>query len=308
MIAAPVAGATSPAPDPQRAGPSPSSALASPDPGQPTAGIAWLDAPLPLDAPAGSTIVVGALLQQPDFIGVLQFATPHFNLAPATGGAAPSSANGVPDWKGHYVARLVVPRGGVGVLSIGLPGTICENDTCVAGDWPFRPISVGAPTGLPLPFVSTVTLDVANAAPRAHEPFEVNVDLLPRVAWPNPLTLPDALVLEVKVAQGPLLAEVPLLRAGGSAASTGRYAGQVTVDVAGDVVIQVATKASPNTEDLYGTAIRRLTVQSAASAPGPAVDGRGGGLPDWLPAALAAGGLLVALVLILGGRRRGTQG
>jgi len=63
-----------------------------------------------------------------------------------------------------------------------------------------------------------------------------------------------------------------------------------------------APAAGPAIEDLYGTALRRITVQpEAAAAPGPA-DSESG-LPGWAPAGLAAGLLLLAALLIVGGRR-----
>ena len=280
------------------AGSSPSVApLTSEPPGRTTAGVAWLDAPVPRGAPAGSTITVGAVLVEGDSANLMQFATPAFRLSPASGAAPATLANGTPDWRGHFVAHLEVPAGGAGELRVGLPGTICVNDACTAGDWPFE-IRVGPPTGLPLPLLTTADLVLADATLTAHATTAVEVDLAPRITWPQPLALPDRLVLEVRVPQGPTVAEIPLDR---EAAGGGRYTGSLSLDQPGDYVVQVAVAANPIEDDLYGTAIRRLTVVGAAEPP-PATAEDSSGLPEWWPRGLAAAGLVLAVVLIVRGR------
>jgi hypothetical protein len=279
------------------ASPSPTVApVTSEPPGPTTAGVAWLDGPLPRDAAPGSTITVAAILVQGDGADLMQYVTPAFRLSPATGGGPATVANGTPDWRGHFVAHLEVPSGGVGELGIGLPGTICVNDSCTTGDWPFE-IRIGPPVGLPLPLVTTAALVLADSTVAARAQAAVEVDLAARVDWPEPLALPSQLILEVRVAQGPTVAEVALDR---DAARLGHYAGNLSLEEPGDYVVQVAVTKEPTEGDLFGTAIRRLTVVAAADPP-PTL-ATASGLPDWWPLGLAAIALVLAAVLILRGR------
>jgi hypothetical protein len=105
------------------------------------------------------------------------------------------------------------------------------------------------------------------------------------------------------VPQGPTVAEVDLDR---DAAGGGRYTATLSLDEPGDYVVQVAVAKDPIEDELYGTAIRRLTVVAAAAP--PATVDAATGLPDWWPLCLAALALVVAGVLILRGRSAEASG
>src|SRR5205814_5027001 len=176
--------------------------------------------------------------------------------------------------------------------------TFCEGSSCVTRDWPFEPIDVGPPPGLPLPLTSTATILPPSAPVIARQPATIEADLRGRIDWPALPATPDHLVLEVRVPQGPVVAEVALEA---SPPGSGHFAGQVTLSQAGDYVVQVAAIENPGPGDLFGTALRRLTVQPA-STPVATTD-TGTGLPDWWPAGLAVVGLLLAGLLLLRGAR-----
>jgi hypothetical protein len=281
-------------------GPSPAATLEPLPTGDEVAGRAWLDAPLPADAPAGSTIVVGALVVFTDPVGgagLVGGATLRARLYPAQGDAPASVATARSDWRGHFVASLEVPPGGVGRMTIGEPGRFCNDSGCKDLDFLFEPVEVGPPADLPLTFTSTARI-VPPETITARQPATIEVDVQPRVAWPDPgLVLPDRLVLEVRVPRGPVLQELPIANA---PADPGHYAGSLTLIEPGDYVLQLATTTNPSEAQRFGTAIVAITV-----APAPAVAPSSSGPPDWLPLALAVTGLTVAGILILRGRPKG---
>ena len=90
-----------------------------------------LDAPIPSDAIEGTLIDVGFTVASPydpgaPFLGVPVFIRlqPRSTSAEATEGTGIESGPG----SGRYLARLMVPPGGIGAVEAGL-----RNETCTAG-------------------------------------------------------------------------------------------------------------------------------------------------------------------------------
>ncbi len=264
-------------------------------------GRAWLDQPLPTTASAGETIHVGFVVAQRDGAGLVTGATLRVRLISAAGPAEATQANGVQDWPGHYNATIEVPTAAVGRIEISLPGSFCNDNGCIDQPFLFEPVEVGPPHDLRLPLISTATIAVTTATITARTPASIQVEVHPRVAWPAPgLDLPATLIAQARVPQGPILQEVELTRQG---VDGGHYAGAITIDEPGDVVLQVATMANPGPEDLFGAGLVRVRVLAAAASVAPTA-AAGGGLPAWTPAALVVAVLGVAVVLVVAGGRR----
>ena len=108
---------------------------------------ARLDAPIPADSPAGTTIEVGWTTFQTDGQGgsIVAFSgAPVFIALRAPGAEAPGTlvfGDEYPSGSGHFTASIVVPDGGIapGGVVIGLRGTVCEaGTTCVHHDLAFE--------------------------------------------------------------------------------------------------------------------------------------------------------------------------
>jgi hypothetical protein len=262
-------------------------------------GRAWLDAPLPTTASPGSTVRIGYLLTTDDG-SLFVNSSVRMRLYPAGGDAEPATANGIRDWPGHYVAQIVVPAGGVGRAEFAIPGTFCNDaGQCLETEYVFEPIQAGPPTDVSVALLATARLAPAGSSV-ARRPTTIEIDVQPRVDWPAPgLTLPDELVLQVRIPQGPVVTEVS---ASQSPADARHFTGTVTLDQPGDYVIQLASTTDPQETDLFATALIRLTVEPAPAVPAPATPS--GGLPEWWPLAAAAAALILSLGLIARGGRR----
>jgi len=280
----------------------------TPDPeplptGQMVVGEAWLDAPAPTGGTPGSQIRVGAFLWSPEGHEAVRGATLQVRLLPATGAAEPSISTGAQDWPGHYVSTLTVPEGGAGRLELWLPGHVCNESGCTDPELTFEVRGSGPPPDASAVLLSTATLHAAASNVKAGEPFDVDVQVAPRVAWPGAgLVLPEQLAIQVRFVQGAVIEEVPAPRAG---PDPGHYRASVALDTLGEFVLQAALRPGAAEDELYGTAITRVVVVSAggAAAPSPGAAASQGGLPEWWPLAAGAALLIVALLLILGGRR-----
>jgi hypothetical protein len=103
--------------------------------------VASLDAPIPPGAEPGSEIEVGWSAGWPDGAGGLDpiVGSPVFIRLTSVDGSERVEASGTeqPSGSGHYVATITVPRGGVGLVEIGLRGESCMNGECVRSDIPF---------------------------------------------------------------------------------------------------------------------------------------------------------------------------
>jgi hypothetical protein len=262
-------------------------------------GRAWLDAPLPTTAARGSTVRIGYLLIHDDGS---PFSSPSLpmRIYPTAGDAGRTTANGIRDWPGHYVAQAIVPEGGIARVEFAIPGSFCNDaGQCLETDFVFEPVEVGPPTDVSVALLATARLAPAESSV-ARRPTTIEIDVQPRVEWPTPgLTMPDELVLQVRIPQGPVVTEVS---AGRSSADARHFTGVVTLDQPGDYVVQLARTTDPQETDLFATALIRLTVEPAAATPAPAAPS--GGLPDWWPLAAAAAALILSLGLIARGGRR----
>ncbi len=281
---------------------------ASPSPGPtPRAhapGQAWLDGELPIGAPEGATVVIGALLWSPDQGDVVTNITPRFRIHPASGKAPPAVANGVPDWRGHYTAELVVPRGGFGSLEIGIPGTFCaDTGSCVQQEFLFD-VAVGPPVDVKLTAFASGSLSLSAATVEARRSISIDVQVGTNVQWPGRVAYPSRLFLQVRERQGQLVLEVP---AEPGQFGDGSYSGNITLDQPGDYVVQLATTAGATGADLFPEALQAFTVTPATQAtPAPvlAPAGDGAAAPEWWPLALGAFGVVVAGLLFLRGAGR----
>ena len=120
---------------------------------------AALDAPIPPGAEPGSEIDVGWSAGWPDGAGRLDpiIGSPVFIRLTSVDGSEKVEASGTerPSGSGHYVATITVPRGGVGLVEIGLRGESCVNGECLRSDIAFelsdedRLPQLGEPIGAP---------------------------------------------------------------------------------------------------------------------------------------------------------------
>jgi hypothetical protein len=103
--------------------------------------IALLDAPIPPGTEPGTEIEVGWSAGWPDGAGGLDpiIGSPVFIRLTSVDGLEQVEASGTerPAGSGHYVATITVPRGGVGLVEIGLRGESCVNGECIRSDIPF---------------------------------------------------------------------------------------------------------------------------------------------------------------------------
>ena len=103
---------------------------------------ASLDAPIPPGAEPGSEIEVGWSAGWPDGTGGLDpiIGSPVFIRLTSVDGSERIEASGTerPSGSGHYVATITVPRGGVGLVEIGLRGESCVEGTCTRSDLLFE--------------------------------------------------------------------------------------------------------------------------------------------------------------------------
>jgi hypothetical protein len=102
---------------------------------------ASLDAPIPPGTEPGSEIEVGWSAGWPDGAGGLDpiIGSPVFIRLTSVDGSEKVEASGTerPSGSGHYVATITVPRGGVGLVEIGLRGESCLNGECTRSDLTF---------------------------------------------------------------------------------------------------------------------------------------------------------------------------
>lgn len=231
---------------------------------------AWLDAPLPADAPAGSTIDVGVTIVDvgTDGRARLSRAVPSYLiLSPATGDAPASRVSTRSDWPGHVRAAVPVPVGGPGPVQVGFEGQECRDDgTCQNVDVPFADGGVGPPPDVPRAELVTALLYPPAEPAIAGRPLTLEVEVTPRGAWdPATLGLPDRVIAIVNEPRGPDVVTADLLRRG---APGGPYTGSITIPLAGAYAISIAFPGAQGREDqVLSGATAGLTVEAAAAVP-----------------------------------------
>jgi hypothetical protein len=103
--------------------------------------LATLDAPIPPGTVPGGEIEVGWSAGWPDGVGGLDpiIGSPVFIRLTSVDGSEKIEGSGTerPSGSGHYVATITVPRGGVGLVEIGLRGESCVNGECMRSDLMF---------------------------------------------------------------------------------------------------------------------------------------------------------------------------
>jgi hypothetical protein len=121
--------------------------------------VAELDAPIPRDAQPGTEIDVGWRAWVPDGDNEWPFeGLPVFIRLTSPDGASSTEAFAAedPPGSGHFLATVVVPDGGVGLVEVGLFGESCIDSECTRSDLLF-----------PLPEDQTVpgTAEISVAGP-----------------------------------------------------------------------------------------------------------------------------------------------
>lgn len=259
--------AASPSPVPA-ASPSP-----EPLPSGPTLEIqAWLDEPLPTDAEPGTSLTIGALLWDPQGQAPTGAPTSFMRLYPASGDAPPVESPASQDWRGHIVATLTVPDGGVGRLEVGVIGTSCTpGGDCQRSDAYYDLQGAGPPDGAPLPKIADVTIEPLLPTLVAGEPSTVDLTLQPKVAWPD-FEAPAQLVLVVREPRADPIAEEPARLVD---AATGTYRTEVTVPAAGRYILEAATAEGSDGEVFESATVRLEALPPASAAPTPESPGSG---------------------------------
>lgn len=232
---------------------------ASPDPGVFSNLEAWLDTALPSDAPAGSTIAVGLTIwdsQQSNFLAMNGL---YLKLQPATGKGHPTEAEIVrADWPGHFMAHVIVPKGGPGAVEV-----VVRDET----DLPIQVDGVGPPAAAPLSALVGAQVHLPSKPVTAGLPLDLVVDVRPQADWEPPINLPDRLVVIATLGRGPDLANVEIHLAAGS---TTTYTGPITIPAAGDVSLVFAFPGGTSgADDVIPGATTRVKVGTAETSDGP---------------------------------------
>jgi hypothetical protein len=260
---------------------------------------ARLDLPLPTDAAAGDTIVVGFTTWDRQSKSFAEFGEGFVRLHPARGKAGPVEAMAQSDWPGHFSAEVTVPPGGVGTVDVGFRAQVCEGTTCAPRDVLFALAGVGPPPDAPLGLLLVANFDQPRPPILAGDPIDLVVRIEAVAPWDlEGFGLPATLVAFANRRGGPDLATAELHRTGDRGARPGiGYAGQITLPEPGEVSIQIALPGN-GTEDqvLGGIGVTvRGTAVSGTPQPTDLVAAATDGDLRW---AIAAG--VVALALIGG--------
>ena len=238
----------------------------------------WLDRPLPSDAKAGSTIAVGFMVWDTRLGDLSEVGGLYFTLKPAAGKARPTSAETRSDFPGHMVANVIVPRGDAGEIEVGVTGRSCTSDgTCKDARFPFRIAGSGPPRDAPRSRLVTAIVQAPTVQIPTGQPFDVGVDVLPRVDWDAAaLALPDRLIV------------VATLRDHGDVASTDLVAdpsaplafhGSLTVQDAGEIALAFGFPVNGGADDVIGAATTRMRIVGDAIGGSPSPSS-GGQLPS----------------------------
>jgi hypothetical protein len=242
---------------------------------------AWLDRPLPTDAAPGTDITIGFLLA--DAIGhELAFGGfPTLEVRPADGSTEPVTVAANQDWTGHFVAEVEVPAGGLGEISITIPGSACDVNGCRDANVNVPVAGTGLPPGVPLQAISSARITRPDPV-AAGETTPLEVILTPNPG-PDPAAFPapERLYLSVIANDGTVVDSVPVTP---SDADPLRYTGSATFDTAGGYRLRVSPTSDGNSDDMFSTIVTRLVVVEvpapAPVAPAPVAPAPGNASPS----------------------------
>ncbi len=280
---------------------------ASPEPSGPPEDSSiqiWQDEPLPPDIPAGRSIEVGFTTWDTRRETLSQVAGADVRVLPATGHAEPTKSTTHSDWPGHIVTTITIPKGGLGRIEIGYPAQECHDDgTCIPIFMPFSWGGVGPPPQAPRSALVIATIHPIVGPVIAGQPFDVDVDVAPKVEWDaTALALPKGVVAIASNVHGDLLTSVDL-----RFVNEGQYTGQMTIAEGGEANVVVGFAGTPS-PDMIDRSIVRLRV-TGGDAPATPAPSRGAGPPATaapasgpdipiVPIGIGAAGLLaIAFVL-----------
>lgn len=202
---------------------------------------AWLDRPLPAGAPGGSTIQVGATIWSTTDAGPIGGSSVFFRLFDPDGTDFTEVVS-IEDWRGHFLATLVVPAAGAGVLVIGTQGTACDDGACVRSDAIYAIAGVGPPPAAPLPAIATAAIEAPGIPLSAGRTLVVGISLTPRADWATgTFVYPSSLRLVIREPRG---ADLDVVAAIGS---DGSYEATVVLPAAGEYALQAAATGDGST-------------------------------------------------------------
>lgn len=242
----------------------------------------WLDRALTPDAPAGSTIPVGLTIWDSQQGKFLVMSGLYLKLYPATG-KAPSTEAEITrsDWPGHFLANVIVPKGGPGAVEV-----VVRDGTA---DLPIHVGGVGPPPTAPLSSLVSADVQLPSEPAIAGRPMDLVVDLRTHVEWDPPVSLPDRLIVVATLGRTPELTNTEIRAVTGSPTT---FAGPITIPKAGNVTLAFAFPGGTSGADDFLQSTTRVQVVPAGESI-PAVTAP---VPDdgW-PWPLIGGGIIIAL-------------
>ncbi len=275
---------------------------ASPTPSVPPSVEAWLDSSLiaPTDTPPGGRVEVALTLWDPQHHALSSLDGVFARLRPATGKAAPTTADATADWPGHVVIDLESPLGGPGKVEFGVHGADGDHRLKIAG--------VGPPPDAPVADLVGAQLLPVVGDVVAGRPFPLAVNVLAHGLWDvDALHLPDRLIVSAAHPGGPELSQAELEPSGAPGTP---YTGHLTIPETGDVELTMLIPANGGEDQPIAGSTANVTVieggrvDGASSASVAPAATPAGAAADDTPAFLwpALIGLLVlAVVLVVGG-------
>jgi hypothetical protein len=255
--------------------------------------VAWLDRAPPSDAPAGTTIEIGLTIWDSRQALFTPMGGLYLKLHPATGKARPTEANTQPDWPGHLVANVIVPKGGLGAVELVVRDG--------PADLPIRVGGVGPPPEAPLSSLVFAVIQLPSGPVLAGRPMHLDVDVRTQADWDPPVSLPDRLVVIATVGRGPDLVNTEIRRAIGSGGAA-TYSGPITIPEAGDVTVVVAFPGGRSgADDVIPGATTRVKV--GGPDPSAATDAAASSVDTGVAWPLVGGGAALLLLASLVIRR-----
>ena len=281
------------------AGPSPAtSPAASPGVQHDTNDEVWFDEPLPPDIPAGRSVAIGFTIWDRAAQAMSQLNQVEVRVHPAAGKAAPTQAHARSDWPGHLGATITIPKGGLGVIDVGLLGQVCRDDGSCTDEFLAMTIGgIGPPPDAKLSTLLEATIVPPLGSVAAGRPIALDALARPRAPWdPTTVPLPDHLVLNATNVRGEELATAELAAVRSEA---GRYHGVITIAQPGDVALVLAVPAERGVDEvLDGTRIQLKLVDGGSGQAGAPVTVPG--TEDSLPILpIVAGAAIVILASLV---------